>query len=107
MILKRVHEGITYTEKAFMKDFIDICTEARKNAKNDFEKDIFKLGPNSCFGKTLENLRNRTDVEIFNDNDESDRKKLIKRIAKPNYDTSVIFEDSQLVPVRMRKSTVL
>ena len=107
MILKRVHEGITYTEKAFMKDFIDICTEARKNAKNDFEKDIFKLGPNSCFGKTLENLRNRTDVEIFNDNDESDRKKLIKRIAKPNYDTSVIFEDSQLVSVRMRKSTVL
>ena len=107
MVLKKVHEGISYTEKAFMKKFIDICTEARKNAKNDFEKDIFKLGPNSCFGKTMENVRNRVDVEIFNDNDESDRKKLIKRIAKPNYDSSVIFEDSQLVSVRMRQSTVL
>ena len=107
MILKKVHEGITYTEKAFMKKFIDICTEARKNAKNDFEKDIFKLGPNSCFGKTMENVRNRVDVEIFNDNDESDRKKLMKRIAKPNYDSSVIFEDSQLVSGRMRQSTVL
>lgn len=57
MVLKKVHEGITYTEKAFMKKFIDICTEARKNAKNDFEKDIFKLGPNSVYGKTLENVR--------------------------------------------------
>ena len=107
MVLKKVHEGITYTEKAFMKKFIDICTEARKNAKNDFEKDIFKLGPNSCFGKTMENLRNHVDVEIFNDNDGSDRKKLIKRIAKPNYENSVIFEGSQLVSVRMRQSTVL
>ena len=90
-----------------MKKFIDTCTEARKNAKNDFEKDIFKLGPNSSFGKTMENLRNRVDVEIFNDNDESDRKRLLKRIAKPNYDSSVIFENLQLVSVRMRQSTVL
>ena len=82
MVLKKVHEGITYTEKAFMRKFIDICTEARKNAKNDFEKDIFKLGPNSCFGKTLENLRNRMDVEIVNDNDESDRKKTYKTYCK-------------------------
>ena len=90
-----------------MKKFIDICTEARKNAKNDFEKDIFKLGPNSVFGKTMENVRNRVDVEIFNDNDVGDRKKLLRRIAKPNYENSVIFEDSQLVSVRMRKATVL
>ena len=89
-----------------MKKFIDICTEARKNAKNDFEKDIFKLGPNSVFGKTMENVRNRVDVEIFNDNDAGDREKLLKRIAKPNYGNSVIFENSQLVSVRMRRSTV-
>ena len=74
MIFKKVHEGVLYTEKAFMKKFIDICTEVRKNAKNDFEKNIFKLSSNSVFGKTMENLWNRVDVEIFNDNDESDRK---------------------------------
>ena len=85
-----------------MKKFIDICTEARKNAKNDFEKDIFKLGPNS-----MENVRNRVDVEIFNDNDAGDREKPLKRIAKPNYENSVIFDNSQLVSVRMRQSTVL
>ena len=106
MVLEKVHEGVLYTEKAFMKKFIDICTEARKNAKNDFEKDIFKLGPNSVFGKTMENVRNRVNVEIFHDNDVGDRKKLLRRIAKPNYENSVIFEDSQLVSVRMRQSTV-
>ena len=62
MILKKVYEGISYTEKAFMKKFIDICTEARKNAKNDFEKDIFKLGPNSCFGTYCNVLQNRITI---------------------------------------------
>ena len=46
-------------------------------------------------------------LKYFNDNDESDRKKLLRRIAKPNYGNSVIFDDSQLVSVRMRQSTVL
>ena len=57
-----------------MKEFIDI--NARKVAKNDFEKDFYKGMSNSVFGKTMENVRNREDIEIFNDNEESDRKKL-------------------------------
>ena len=36
-----------------MKKYIDVNTEKRMNAANDFEKDSFKLMINSVYGKTM------------------------------------------------------
>ena len=41
MVLKKIHEGISYEERDFMKEFIDINAEASKVAKDDFEKDFY------------------------------------------------------------------
>ena len=76
-----VHRILAFDEKPFLKEYIDLNTELTKSSKNDLEKDLFKLMNNAIFGKSMENVLNRSNIKLINNNPE----KLLKLIKQHNF----------------------
>ena len=98
--ITKVHRVLEFNQSPWLKQYINFNTEKRKNAKNAFEKDFFKLMNNSVFGKTMENIRKRVDVRLV-----TDENKLLKMTSKPTYVSSKIFNEN-LVAVHKIKETL-
>ena len=84
LVLEKAHRVIQYNQKAWLKSYIDMNTKLRTEAKNDFQKDFFKLMNNAAFGKTMENVRKHTAIQLVT----TDRKRNYL-VSEPNHTTKM------------------
>ena len=98
--LKKVHLVIEFQQNRWMKAYIMLNTRLRKDAKNEFEKDFFKLMNNSVFGKTMENIRNHKDMKLVTSD-----KKYQKHVTKPKFKDGHPFS-KHLFAVEMGKREI-
>ena len=77
-----MHKVIKFNQEAWLKRYIDMNTKLRKEAKNKFEKYLFKLMNNSV-NEIIENLRKHRDIKLV-----TTEEKNIKLVSEPNYHTT-------------------
>ena len=76
----------------------------RTEAKNEFEKDFFKLMNNAIFGKTMENVKRKkkkVDIKIV-----TTEKRKNYLVSEPNYHTAKFFIKN-LLAVEMKKTQII
>ena len=76
-------------------------TDLRKKAKNDFEKDLFKLMNNAVLGKTMGNVRKHRDIKLV-----TTERRRNYLVSEPNYHTTKFFSENLLV-IEMKKIDIL
>lgn len=107
LVLTRKHRILKFKQSAWLKPYIDLNTELRNQATNEFERDCFKLKTNSVFGKTMENVDKRVDVKLVSHWEKIGKKGgAEKLVAKPNFKDTAVFSE-HLVAVEMNKTHVV
>ena len=100
LVFKKVYRVIQFNGKDWLKPYIDMNTKLKKEAKNDFEKDFFKLINNLVFGKTMENVRKDRDIKLVTTNEKRN-----KLVSEPSYHTTKRFSEN-LLAIEMKKTKV-
>ena len=98
--LKNVHRVISFIQVSWMKSHIKKNTKLRNEAKNEFQKNFYKLMNNSVFGKTMENIRKHRDIKLVTNNDR--RKKLD---SEPNYHACKDFSE-YLMAIEIKETKI-
>ena len=100
MQLTKIHRVLSFHQSPWLKTYIDFNTDMRARANNDFEKSFFKLMNNAMFGKTMENLRKRVNIDLI-----TTEEQLRKRVIQPSFKGFKIFHEN-LISVERRKTFI-
>ena len=101
MKLTKIYRVLQFNESPWLAVYIAFNTKKRSEAKNNFEKDYFKLLNNSVFGKTMENLRKRINVKLTSDEDV-----FTKHAAKANFISGKMFNENLFAINRINEQMV-
>jgi hypothetical protein len=102
MILRNIHRVVKYNQSTWLKDYIDKNSLLRKKAKNDFEKDYYKLLNNAFYGKTMENVRDRINVQLC-----LNKEKFDKHTSSPLFANQInIIQEDSFCLVKTHKKVV-
>ena len=100
MQVTKIRRAITFKQEQWLQPYIDFNTAERAKATTDFEKDFYKLMNNAVFGKTMENLRNRIDIQFVTRNQSwasMQRKRLVRsKRSLPLHSTTVTLSTTSL-----------
>ena len=102
LILTKVHRVLKFRQSAWLKPYIDFNTKQRANSKNDFEKDLYKLMSNAPYGKTMEDMRNRVDIQLI-----SDENQYRKIVCKPQFDGQKRYSENLIAVKQVKKHITL
>ena len=83
--MERIHRAIEFKQK----EYIDFNTKLGTEAKNDFEKDFYKLMNNSVFGKMMESIRKHRNIKLV-----TNREVYLKAVMKPNFKSGVLLGEN-------------
>ena len=101
LVLGKVHRVIEFNQSTWLKHYIDFNTRLRTNARNDFEKDFFKLMNNAVFGKTMENIRKHRNIKLV-----TNKEAYLKKVMQPNFKSRIVFSEN-LIGCEMGKMCIV
>ena len=100
MEIIKLHRVLCFSQSCWMRPYIEFNSDKRAESHSTFDQDFFKLMINSNFGKTIESVRKRVNIQLV-----TCPKKMIRLISKPTFDYFRIFNEN-LVGIHMRKPSI-
>jgi hypothetical protein len=100
--LKKIHRGVKFYQRPWLKAYIDKNTRLRQQATDKFTQDLHKLLNNAVFGKSMENVRNHRDIKLMDT-----EATITKYVSRPEFmSRTIINEETDLTMIELKKTKI-